>query len=370
MTGNEIEYIKEAHQNMQLAGDGPFTKKCETRIESLFGTKRALLTHSCTAALEMAAILVNVTQGDEIIMPSFTFVSTANAFLLRGGMPRFVDIRPDTLNIDESKIEGAITEKTRAIVPVHYAGISCEMDIITDIAKRHNIFVIEDAAQAILSSYKGRSLGGIGEIAALSFHETKNVISGEGGAILLNRDEHIARAEIIREKGTNRNSFHRGEVDKYTWWDIGSSYLPGELIAAFLYAQLEEVVAITDRRHTLFDSYMSGLSNLQDRGFIRLPVIPPDCTGNGHLFYIIVENEGARDALIEHLKENGVVTVFHYIPLHLSPMGKKLGYNKGDFPITEDLSPRLLRLPLFFELKETELDYVVCCIADFFQVKL
>lgn len=352
MTGKELWYISQAHANGHLAGDGQFTKKCSTWLEARTGSHRALLTHSCTAALEMAAILADLQPGDEVIMPSYTFVSTANAFVLRGAVPVFVDIRPDTLNIDESRIEAAITERTRAIVPVHYAGVACEMDTVMAIARKHNLVVIEDAAQGIMSTYKGRPLGSIGHMGCLSFHETKNIISGEGGALLIN-DPHLAeRAEVIREKGTNRSKFFRGQVDKYTWVDMGSSYLPSELIAAFLWAQMEEADAITDRRLAIWDVYHRGLAGLEASGTIRRPFIPEGCRHNAHMYYIVLPDVSTRMKTIETLKSKGIHTVFHYVPLHSALAGMKHGVTRTNLAVTDDMSERLLRLPVWLGVED------------------
>jgi len=354
MTGKELHYISQAHDKGVLAGDGDFTKQCNAWLEQRIGCQKALLTHSCTAALEMVAILVDIQPGDELIMPSYTFVSTANAFVLRGGIPVFVDIHPDTLNIDETKIEAAITPRTKAIVPVHYAGVGCEMDAIMDIAQRHGLLVIEDAAQCIMSTYKGRALGSIGHMATLSFHETKNIISGEGGALLIN-DVHFAeRAEIVREKGTNRSQFFRGQVDKYTWMDIGSSYLPGEIIAAFLWAQMEEAQTITQRRLNIWQKYHEALAPFELAGVLRRPIIPNDCRHNAHMFYILLESLKQRTAIISKLNEQGVNAVFHYVPLHSSPAGKRYGRVSGEMKNTEELSDRLLRLPLWIGMTDEQ----------------
>jgi dTDP-4-amino-4,6-dideoxygalactose transaminase len=352
MTGKELGYIAQAHAAGHLAGDGSFTKKCNTWLTERTGARDALLTNSCTAALEMAAILAGIEPGDEVIMPSFTFVSTANAFVLRGGVPVFVDIRPDTLNIDDSRIEAAITPRTKAIVPVHYAGVGCEMDVIMDIAHRHNLFVIEDAAQGIMSTYKGRPLGSIGHLSALSFHETKNIISGEGGALLVNDPRFIERAEIIREKGTNRGQFFRGQVDKYTWVDIGSSYLPGEILAAFLWAQMEEADTITRRRLEIWDTYHQSLVSSEQTGKILRPVVPKDRTHNAHMYYLLLPDLEARTNFIDQLKQRGIVSVFHYVPLHSSPMGQRCGRASGDMTNTSASSERLVRLPLWLGLEE------------------
>ncbi len=363
MTGKELFYIAEAHFNGMLAGDGPFTKKCHRWLEEETGAKKALLTHSCTAALEMAAILADIQPGDEVIMPSYTFVSTANAFVLRGGVPVFVDIRPDTLNIDETLIEAAITPRTKAIVPVHYAGVACEMDTIMDIARRHNLLVIEDAAQGVFSTYKGKTLGTIGHLGAYSFHETKNVISGEGGALLINDERFVERAEIIREKGTNRSQFFRGQVDKYTWVDVGSSYLPGEVIAAFLWAQLEDAGNITARRLAIWDQYHRGLHALERQGRLRRPIVPAECRQNAHMYYILLDSLEARTRLIEDMRREEIYPVFHYVPLHSSPAGRKYGRTHGELPVTEDLSDRLLRLPMWTGL-EPQVEQVLSVVFD------
>jgi dTDP-4-amino-4,6-dideoxygalactose transaminase len=358
MTGKELWYIAQAHAKGHLAGDGDFTKLCARWLEQRIGSQRALLTHSCTAALEMAAILADIQPGDEVIMPSYTFVSTANAFVLRGGVPVFVDIRPDTLNIDEAKIEAAITQRTRAIVPVHYAGVACEMDTIMDIAQRHGLLVIEDAAQGVMSAYKGRPLGSIGHLAALSFHETKNIISGEGGALLINDARFVERAEIIREKGTNRSQFYRGQVDKYTWTDFGSSYLPGELISAFLWAQMEEADAITRRRLALWERYHERFESAERDGSVRRPVIPADCQHNAHMYYLLLPDLERRTAFIGRLKERGILSVFHYVPLHSSPCGLRCSRADGDLAGTLELSDRLVRLPLWLGLEDAQDDVI------------
>jgi len=347
MAGKELWYITEAHAKGQLSGDGEFTRRCSAWLEQQTGSEKALLTHSCTAALEMCAILSGLGPGDEVIMPSYTFVSTANAFVLRGAIPVFVDIRPDTLNLDETLIEAAITDRTRAIVPMHYAGVACEMDTIMDIARRHELVVIEDAAQGIMSSYKDRPLGSIGQMGTLSFHETKNIISGEGGAILLNGQIEARRAEIIRDKGTNRKAFFRGEVDKYSWVDIGSSFLPSDMIAAYLWAQMEEADAITRRRLMLWQTYHDALRPLEEQGLLRRPVVPAHCRHNAHLYYILLPSNEQRSALIEHLRSKGIHSVFHYVPLHSSEMGRKHGRAGGNLDRTADLASRLLRLPLW-----------------------
>lgn len=364
MTGKELWYIAQAHANGHLAGDGSFTKKCQTWLETRTGARKALLTHSCTAALEMAAILADLQPGDEVIMPSFTFVSTANAFVLRGAIPVFVDIRPDTLNLDETKIEAAITERTKTIVPVHYAGVGCDMDTIMEIAHRYNLLVIEDAAQGIMSTYKNRPLGSIGHLGTLSFHETKNIISGEGGALLINDSELIQRAEIIREKGTNRSQFFRGQVDKYTWVDIGSSYLPGELIAAFLWAQMEEADAITQRRLTLWNGYHQKLESLEKAGKLRRPVIPEECAHNAHMYYLLLPDLKSRTTFIADLKERGINAVFHYVPLHSAPAGQRFGRVPGAMTHTENLAERLVRLPLWLGLEEQQTTVIECILNE------
>lgn len=354
MTGKELWFIAQAHANGHLAGDGIFTKQCAGWLENRTGASRALLTHSCTAALEMAAILADIGPGDEVIMPSYTFVSTANAFVLRGAVPVFVDIRPDTLNIDETKIEAAVTARTKAIVPVHYAGVGCEMDTIMDIARRHNLLVIEDAAQGVMAGYKGRALGSIGHMATFSFHETKNIISGEGGALLINDPRYIERAEIIREKGTNRSQFFRGQVDKYTWADCGSSYLPGELISAFLWAQMEEAVTITERRLAIWDRYHAALEPLEASGRLRRPIMPAGTAHNAHMYYLLLPSLQDRTKFILGMKELGVSTVFHYVPLHSSPHGKVVARTHGDMTQTDALSDRLVRLPLWIGLENSQ----------------
>lgn len=366
VAGKELYYIAQAVQKGHLAGDGQFTKMCNGWMEKRFKAQKVMLTHSCTAALEMAALLADVGPGDEVIMPSFTFVSTANAFALRGANIRFVDIRPDTLNLDENKIEEAITPHTKVIVPVHYAGVGCEMDAIMAIAEGHNLLVVEDAAQGVNATYTERYLGTIGHLGCFSFHETKNFISGEGGALVINDPRFIERAEIIREKGTNRSKYFRGQVDKYTWVDIGSSYLPSDLIAAFLYAQLEQAEEITTQRQCIYARYAAGLKALADEGVLRLPYAPAECSHNAHMFYIIVENEPTRRRLIAYLKESNIQSVFHYVPLHTSPMGARYGSTEGSLPVTEDMSERLIRLPCFYELGEEEQDRVISCIFSFY----
>jgi len=367
LTGRELENIRLAEAGAMLAGDGPFTKRCHSWLERQTGSAKALLTHSCTAALEMAALLLDIRPGDEIIMPSFTFVSTANAFVLRGGVPVFVDIREDTLNLDERLIEAAITSRTRAIVPVHYAGVACEMDAIMSIARRHGLKVVEDAAQGVMATYKGRALGSIGDLGAYSFHETKNVISGEGGAILVNDPDLIQRAEIIREKGTDRSRFFRGEVDKYTWQEVGSSFLPGELIAAFLWGQLELAQEITQRRLASWRIYHEALEPLESRGLLRRPVVPEHCGHNAHMYYVLLRSDAKRDFVLSYLKERGVNSVFHYVPLHSSPAGQRFGRADGSLPVTGRQSERLIRLPLWVGLKESQQARVVAALAEVMQ---
>jgi dTDP-4-amino-4,6-dideoxygalactose transaminase len=364
--GNEEKYLKQAMENKQLSGDGQFTKKCHEWFEKYTGTKKALLTTSCTHALEMAAILLNIKEGDEVIMPSYTFVSTANAFVLRGAKIVFVDIRPDTMNIDETKIENAITDKTKVIVPVHYAGVACEMDTIMDIAKRYNLFVVEDAAQGITSTYKGKALGTIGDLGTYSFHDTKNITSGEGGVLLINNEEFKERAEIIREKGTNRSQFFRGEIDKYGWQDLGSSYLPSELNAAILLAQLENIEKIQEKRLSLWDKYYELLSDLEKQNLIELPKIPNNCTHNAHIFYIKCKDIDERTTLIEYLKSKDIYATFHYVPLHSSIAGTKFGKFMGDDIYTTKESERILRLPLHYRIS---FDEIINVVNEIFKVK-
>ncbi|WP_166365369.1 dTDP-4-amino-4,6-dideoxygalactose transaminase [Pseudomonas akapageensis] len=359
MTGKELQYIKEAKSGNMLAGDGPFTKHCHRWLEEKTGSAKALLTHSCTAALEMAALLLDIQPGDEVIMPSYTFVSTANAFVLRGGIPVFVDIREDTLNLDERLIEEAITSRTKAIVPVHYAGVACEMDAIMEIALRHGLKVVEDAAQGVMASYKGRALGSIGDLGAFSFHETKNVISGEGGALLVNDCALALRAEIIREKGTDRSRFFRGEVDKYTWQEVGSSFLPGELTAAFLWAQLQEAQIITSQRLASWQRYHELLAPFEVSGLLRRPIIPESCQHNAHMYYILLAPDINRQAVMSELKRNAVDSVFHYVPLHSSPAGQRYGRAHGSLEVTSYQSERLVRLPLWVGLSEQQQNRVV-----------
>jgi dTDP-4-amino-4,6-dideoxygalactose transaminase len=368
MTGKELWYISQAHHFGHLSGDGPFTKKCHTWLEERIGCTKALMTNSCTAALEMSAILADIQHRDEVIMPSYTFVSTANAFVMRGAVPVFVDIRQDTLNIDETKIEEAITEKTKAIVTVHYAGVACEMNPIAAIAQKHKLLIIEDTAQGIMCNYRGKPLGSIGHLAALSFHETKNIISGEGGALLINDPAFIERAEIIREKGTNRSKFFRGQVDKYTWVDIGSSFLPSELISSFLWAQMEEAEAITKQRIAIWNMYHELLARLEEHGLLRRPFIPEQCAHNAHMYYILVSNLDQRTGLLAFLKEKEIHAVFHYVPLHSSPAGKRFGRTVGKLSITDSISHRLIRLPFWVGLTQANIEYIYEQIYAFFKV--
>ncbi len=366
VVGNEMKYIKEAIENKKICGDGVFTKKCSAWLEQKTGTAKALLTTSCTHATEMAAILADIQPGDEVIMPSYTFVSTADAFVLRGAKAVFVDIRPDTMNIDENLIEEAITERTKAIVPVHYAGVACEMDTICGIAEKYHLSVIEDAAQGVLSTYKGRQLGTIGDYGCYSFHETKNYSMGEGGALLIKDPENIERAEIIREKGTNRSKFFRGQIDKYTWMDAGSSYLPSELNAAYLWAQLEVADTILANRMRSWNMYFSSLKELEEKGYIQLPVMPKECTHNAHMFYIKTKDLEERQNLIAYLEAKGIKAVFHYIPLHSSPAGRKYGTFYGEDRYTTKESERLLRLPMYYHLEKKDIEFVVEQVKRFY----
>jgi dTDP-4-amino-4,6-dideoxygalactose transaminase len=368
MTGKELANISEAKLGNMLAGDGPFTKRCHTWLESNTGCNKALLTHSCTAALELAALLLDIEPGDEVIMPAYTFTSTANAFVLRGAVPVFVDIRADTLNLDDSLIESAITPRTRAIIPVHYAGVACEMDSILSVAKKYDVRVIEDAAQGVMAKYKGQVLGSIGDLGTYSFHETKNVISGEGGALLVNDQALGLRAEIIREKGTDRSRFFRGEVDKYTWQEVGSSFLPGEITAAFLWAQLEEAQRITNSRLEIWSYYHKLLKPLEHLGVLRRPIVPSDCEHNAHLYYVLLSEQIARDKVLDYLKKSNISAVFHYVPLHSSPAGMKYGRNHGNLSITSNQSRRLIRLPMWVglsnEQQERIVDTLTHCLTD------
>ena len=366
-TGKEMDYIKQAVENQKICGDGEFTKKCNEWLENKTGTTKALLTTSCTHATEMAAILSNIKPGDEVIMPSYTFVSTADAFVLRGAKAVFVDVRPDTMNIDENLIEDAITDKTKAIVPVHYAGVSCEMDKIMEIAKNHNLMVIEDAAQGIMSEYKGKALGTFGDYGCFSFHETKNFSMGEGGALLIRDAENVEHAEIVREKGTNRAKFFRGQIDKYTWVDAGSSYLPSELNAAYLYAQLELANEITADRMNTWNKYYDAFEELENKERIERPFVPTDCKHNAHMFYLKCKDLEERSAFIKFLGENGILAVFHYIPLHGAPAGKQFGRFNGEDVYTTKESERLVRLPLYYGLKEEEIEYIIGKVKEFYR---
>lgn len=366
-TGKELDYISRAVENQKICGDGEYTKKCNAWIEKKTGTTKCLLTTSCTHATELAALLADIKPGDEVIMPAYTFVSTADAFVLRGATPVFVDIRPDTMNIDEAKIEDAITDKTRAIVPVHYAGVACEMDTIMEIADRHHLAVIEDAAQGIMSSYKGKALGTFGDFGCFSFHETKNYSMGEGGALLIRDGKNIEEAEILREKGTNRSKFYRGQIDKYTWVNYGSSYLPSDMNAAYLYAQLEVADEINDARMACWNRYYENLSPLAEAGRIELPHVPEGCIHNAHMFYIKTADIEERSRLIAYLKENGIMAVFHYIPLHTAPAGLRFGRFHGEDRYTTKESERLLRLPMYYRLTLSDVNYICEKVADFYK---
>lgn len=359
VTGTEWDRIREAIANRHLSGNGPFTAKCQLWLQQQLGSARALLTQSCTAALEMASVLAGIGPGDEVIMPSFTFVSTANAFVLRGAVPVFVDIRPDTLNLDERLVERAITTRTKAIVPVHYAGVGCDMDAIVSLGKQRGLLVIEDAAQGLASTYRGRPLGGLGDLATLSFHETKNVMSGEGGAVLINDPQLVARAEIVWQKGTNRSQFERGEIQKYTWVDVGSSYLPSELTAAFLWAQLEAADSINASRRVTWDRYHEAFADLEAAGRVRRPVVPEPCSHNAHMYYLLLPDRDARDRVLTELNRRGINAVFHYVPLHSSPAGRKFGRAAGELQVTDDASGRLIRLPLWAEMPTEVVERVV-----------
>jgi dTDP-4-amino-4,6-dideoxygalactose transaminase len=368
LVGSELDYIREAAARGHLSGDGEFTRRCSEWFVEHLGCRHALLTHSCTAGLELAAIVSGVGEGDEVIMPSFTFVSTANAFVLRGATPVFVDIRPDNLNLDQSLIEKAITPRTRAIVPMHYAGVACDMDAIDAIARKHGLVVIEDAAQALLATYKGRNLGTIGDLGCLSFHDTKNVICGEGGALLFRDERYIERAEIVREKGTNRKAFFRGAVDKYSWVDIGSSYLPGEITAAFLFAQLEQAEKLTRRRLELCASYQESLADLEGEGLLELPKGHPDSVDTGHIFFVLARTPDERERLRLHLRSQDIHAVTHYVPLHSALAGRKFGRTVGSMAVTDRVGDTLLRLPLFYEMTAAQQDRVVGAIREFYGV--
>lgn len=365
-TGREVEYMQKAIENQHICGDGEFTKKCSAYLEKLTGTRKCLLTTSCTHALEMAALLCDIKEGDEVILPSYTFVSTADAFVLRGATPVFVDIRPDTMNIDETLIEAAITERTKVIAVVHYAGVACEMDTIMDIARRHHLLVVEDAAQAIMCSYKGKPLGTIGDFGCFSFHETKNFSMGEGGALLIRDEKYIEAAEILREKGTDRSKYFRGQVDKYRWMNYGSSYLPSEMNAAYLYAQLEVADKINQTRLERWKQYYELLSPLQEAGKIELPVIPEGCVQSGHMFYIKTKDQEERARLIAFMKENDILTVFHYVPLHSAPAGLKFGRFHGEDIYTTKESERLLRLPMFYQLTSKQVELIAGKVKEFY----
>jgi dTDP-4-amino-4,6-dideoxygalactose transaminase len=365
MVGREMFYIAEAIQNGTIAGGGPFMKRCEAWLEQKLPARRALMTHSCTAALEMAAMLAEVGPGDEVIMPSFTFSSTATAFVLRGATPVFVDVRADTLNLDETLIEAAITPRSRVIVPVHYAGLACAMDAIMAIAAKHRLLVVEDAAQAHLSDYKGKALGTIGHMGCLSFHETKNIISGEGGALLINDPALMDRAEILREKGTDRSRFFRGEVDKYTWRDIGSSYCPGEIVSAFLYAQFEQAEEIIARRRAIYDAYREGLAPLAEAGLVTLPAAT-GAAANGHIFWLLAPDADSRGRMLSQLNGQGINAVFHYVPLHSAPAGRRFGRSAGDLTVTDDIAARLIRLPMFLAMTDADVSRVVAAVGACF----
>ncbi|NJP08973.1 MAG: dTDP-4-amino-4,6-dideoxygalactose transaminase [Leptolyngbyaceae cyanobacterium RU_5_1] len=369
VTGQELEYVYQAVTSGQLAGDGSFTQKCQSWLEETIGSQKALLTNSCTAALEMAAILANIQPGDEVILPSFTFVSTANAIVLRGGVPVFVDIRPDTLNLDESKVEAAITPKTKAISPVHYAGVGCEMNELMTLAKQYQLTVIEDAAQGILATYENQPIGSFGDMAAFSFHATKNIVSGEGGALVINNPTLVERAEIIWEKGTNRSQFFRGEVDKYTWVDIGSSFLPSELTAAFLWAQLQQAKEINQQRMRVWQQYHKAFEGLELASKVRRPCIPTHCQHNAHIYYLLTNNVDTRTELLARLKAAGIQATFHYVPLHSSPAGQKFGRVSGGMSVTNMTSDRMVRLPLSASLTVDQVDYIIATVLDVFNAK-
>lgn len=367
--GTELKYVKQAVENHKICGDGPFTKKCHTWLEENLPCQKALLTTSGTTALEMAAILCDLQPGDEVILPSFTFSTTATAFVLVGAKLVFVDVRPDTMNIDENKIEAAITDKTRVIVPVHYAGVACEMDTIMDIAKRHNLKVVEDAAQGVMSSYKGKALGTIGDFGCFSFHETKNYSMGEGGALIINNEEYNDRAEIIREKGTNRSRLFRGQVDKYTWVDYGSSYLPSDMNAAYLWGQLEVADEINDNRLASWHTYYDAFKELEEKGLVKLPTIPEECVHNAHMFYLKCRSLEERTEFISFLKENDIVPTFHYIPLHSSPAGMRFGRFDGEDEVTTSESEKLVRLPMYYNMKDSDISKVIAAVVEFYSKK-
>lgn len=363
--GQEFEYIRQAIANSHTCGDGPFTKKCHALLEEIVGVSKALLTTSCTHALEMSALLLDIQPGDEVIVPSFTFVTTVNAFVLRGANPVFIDVRPDTLNFNEEKLEQLITPRTKAIIPVHYAGIGCEMDAILEIAGRYGVPVVEDNAHGLFGKYKGKYLGTFGKLATQSFHETKNFNCGEGGALLINDPQYIERAEIVREKGTNRSRFYRGQVDKYTWVDLGSSYLPSDMLAAYLYAQLEAREQIQAKRRQIWEYYHEHLQDWAEENGVRFPIVPDHCDQAYHMFYVLMPSLEKRQGLLAHLKAQGIIGTFHYLPLHLSEVGRKLGGKEGDCPVTEDVSDRLLRLPFYNDLTEADQARVVAAVHEF-----
>jgi dTDP-4-amino-4,6-dideoxygalactose transaminase len=369
VVGSELIYVGQAVAGGHASGDGPFTRRAQDMLEKRFGANRVLLTTSCTSALELAALLCDLQPGDEVIVPSYTFVSTANAFVLRGARPVFVDIRPDTLNIDERLIEQAITPRTRAIFPIHYAGVACEMDTIMDIADRHGLIVVEDAAQGVFAQYKDRWLGTIGHLGCYSFHETKNISCGEGGALVINDPAMEDRAEILREKGTNRSQFMRGQADKYTWVDVGSSYVLSDMLAAFLVGQIENMEKMARRRGEIFDRYAAMLAPLVERGLIQIPVVPTHSTTNYHMFYVLTADIEERTALIAHLGAAGILAVFHYVPLHSSPFAQSLGIPQTHLPRTEELSARLLRLPMYFDLNDWEVEEVASTVLDFYRTR-
>jgi dTDP-4-amino-4,6-dideoxygalactose transaminase len=365
LAGKELDYIRQAVEEMHISGDGPFSKRCEQLLQQLLGVQRVLLTTSCTDALEMSGVLLDLEPGDEVIVPSFTFVSTINAYVLRGAKPVFIDVRPDTLNLDETQLESLITDRTRAVVPVHYGGVGCEMDAIMEIANAHNVTVIEDNAHGLFGAYKGQQLGTFGAMATQSFHETKNLTSGEGGALLINDAQYVERAEIIREKGTDRSRFLRGQVDKYTWVDIGSSYLPSDILAAFLYAQLEEREAIQKKRELVWQRYREGLGGWANAQGVTIPYVPEHCDQSFHLFYLLLPAEDKRNEFIAYMSNNGMGAVFHYLPLHISPMGQHFGGEQGDCPVTEDVSGRLVRLPFYTDLSAEEQARVIETVCAF-----
>jgi dTDP-4-amino-4,6-dideoxygalactose transaminase len=365
LAGNELEYIRQAVEEMHISGDGPFSKRCEQLLQQLLDVKRALLTTSCTDALEMSGVLLNLEPGDEVIVPSFTFVSTINAYVLRGAVPVFIDVRPDTLNLDETQLESLITDRTRAVVPVHYGGVGCEMDAIMEISNAHGVTVIEDNAHGLFGAYKGQQLGTFGAMATQSFHETKNLTSGEGGALLINDEKFVERAEIIREKGTDRSRFLRGQVDKYTWVDIGSSYLPSDILAAFLYAQLEQRVSIQRKRAKVWQRYRDGLAGWANAQGVTLPFVPEHCDQSFHLFYLLLPTEEKRNEFIAYMGQNQMSSVFHYLPLHVSPMGEHFGGRPGDCPVTEDVSGRLVRLPFYTDLAADDQARVIETVCAF-----